>query len=187
MPLSSKTGFCGMANPLRCKEKFRSAVAGSGSGARAKSGGVEKENRASWTRSQMTGASSPKKGRLQQPCLKPVGRRPLAGFLPARSKHSTRAGGSPPPRRGAEDPDLGSGSPPFGRNPLAAARRGSAGRVIDAEAGPRRLNRKDGTDTAGYSLPPPLPWSLPDQRNARKCHDNAPSPDNRGGTPDAIH
>ena len=47
----AKTLFCGIANPLRSKGKFRQAVAGSGGCLRAKCGGARKENRASWPRS----------------------------------------------------------------------------------------------------------------------------------------
>jgi hypothetical protein len=166
----------------RGPRKFRSAVADSGSRPRAKCGGVRIENRASLALSQMTAASLPKTQPPRISRWKQVVRTPPLGSLLARSRRSTLVGGNRPPRLGAAGPDPGFGSPPAGRNPLAAAPRAPPGRAIDAAAAPRRSARKEDGGNVECALPRPLL----DRHTAGNSRDGGRSPDNRRDTPDEI-
>ena len=174
--------FVGPINSLRLNGKFSQAVAGSGSCPRAKCGGVRKESRASLAPSRRTAASSPRATPRRISRWKQVVRRRLGGWSRVWSTHSTLAGGNPPPQRGAEGPDLESGSPPACRTQLAAARPEEGGRVIDVAAAPRRSGRRGGRGNAESSLSA----SLPDRRSVRNIHGGGRSPNNRRDTPDAF-
>lgn len=63
-----KQRFVGWLSPCGPTKNFRPAVAGNGSGPRAKCGGVQKENRASWTPSQMTAAGLSRARGHRKPC-----------------------------------------------------------------------------------------------------------------------
>ena len=111
-----------------------------------------------------------------------VVRRPPAGWLRARSRHSTLVGGNPPPRLGAVGPDLEFGSPPVGRNEFAAVQRERVYRAVDVGAAPRKLSGKDDKGSVECALA----GSLPERHTVYNIHGGAPSPDNRGDKQDEI-